>query len=59
MSPEAALAELAVATTHLLRSVEGLSDTAAREPSLLPGWTCGHVLSHLARNAEGGTRLVN
>jgi hypothetical protein len=27
-------------------------------PSLLPGWTRGHVLSHLARNAEGGTRLL-
>ncbi|HXB49267.1 MAG TPA: maleylpyruvate isomerase N-terminal domain-containing protein [Streptosporangiaceae bacterium] len=27
-------------------------------PSLLPGWTRGHVLTHLARNAEGGTRLL-
>jgi maleylpyruvate isomerase len=26
--------------------------------SLLPGWTRGHVLTHLARNAEGGTRLL-
>ena len=26
--------------------------------SLLPGWSRGHVLTHLARNAEGGTRLL-
>lgn len=44
-------------TDGLLTAVEGLSDADARAPSLLPGWTRGHVLSHLARNAEGGTRL--
>jgi maleylpyruvate isomerase len=27
-----------------------------RAPSLLPGWTRGHVLSHIARNADGITR---
>ncbi|MBT8226610.1 MAG: maleylpyruvate isomerase family mycothiol-dependent enzyme [Dactylosporangium sp.] len=27
-------------------------------PSLLPGWTRGHVLAHLARNADGYRRLL-
>ena len=29
----------------------GLDDATAR-PSLLPGWSVGHVLTHIARNAE-------
>ncbi len=27
-------------------------------PSLLPGWTVGHVLTHLARNADGSRRML-
>lgn len=30
----------------------------AGQPSLLPGWTRGHVLSHLARNADAVTRTL-
>jgi maleylpyruvate isomerase len=45
-------------TGALLRDVEGLTDGDAAATSLLPGWTRGHVLTHLARNAEGGTRLL-
>ena len=30
----------------------GLDDATARRPSRLPGWSVGHVLSHLARNAD-------
>ncbi|MEP6599766.1 MAG: maleylpyruvate isomerase family mycothiol-dependent enzyme [Actinomycetota bacterium] len=29
------------------------SDADVAVPSLLPGWTRGHVLSHIARNADG------
>ena len=29
-----------------------------REPSRLPGWTRGHVVTHVARNAEGLCRLL-
>jgi maleylpyruvate isomerase len=29
------------------------SDADVAAPSLLPGWTRGHVLTHLARNADG------
>ena len=35
------------------RPSTGSTTTAVRGPSLLPGWTRGHVLTHLARNADG------
>ena len=52
------LSDLNDATAGLLSDLDGLTDRDAREPSLLPGWSRGHVLTHLARNAEGGTRLL-
>ncbi len=33
-------------------------DAYARQPSLLPGWSRAHVLSHLARNAEAMVRTL-
>lgn len=30
-----------------------------RSPSLLPGWTVGHVLTHLARNADAHARRLS
>jgi maleylpyruvate isomerase len=30
----------------------GLDDATARSPSLLPEWSVGHVLTHIARNAD-------
>jgi maleylpyruvate isomerase len=50
----------AVVAAHeaLLHSVADLDDTAVREPSLLPGWSRGHVLSHVARNADGLANLA-
>jgi maleylpyruvate isomerase len=35
------------------------TDSWAAEPSLLPGWTRGHVLSHLARNADAMVRTLS
>jgi maleylpyruvate isomerase len=58
LAPEWAISELAVATGQLLADIEGLADGDVAQPSLLPGWTRGHVLAHLARNAEGGIRLL-
>jgi maleylpyruvate isomerase len=52
------LLQLRSATADLLGAIAGLSDADVRAPSPLPGWTRGHVLTHLARNAEGGTRLL-
>jgi maleylpyruvate isomerase len=57
-SVEEAINELGTATDILVESIGGLTDADARGPSLLPGWTRGHVLTHLARNADGGTRLL-
>jgi maleylpyruvate isomerase len=53
-----ALRDLNAATGVLAAAIGGLTDAAVRAPSLLPGWTRGHVLTHLARNAEGSTRLL-
>jgi maleylpyruvate isomerase len=47
------------ATDRLLRTAAALDgDGALRVPSLLPGWTRGHVLAHLARNADGLVNLL-
>ena len=35
------------------------TDSWARQPSLLPGWTRGHVLNHLALNAEAMMRTLS
>ena len=43
----------------LLQSLQGLTDEQARMPSLLPGWTIGHVLSHIARNADSVVRRLD
>jgi len=34
------------------RRVPDVADVQARSPSRLPGWMIGHVLTHLARNAD-------
>lgn len=44
------------ATDRLLTAVAELDNASLAEPSRLPGWTRGHVLAHLARNADA---LVN
>lgn len=49
---------LAAATQRLLGDTITLDDDGWRAPSRLPGWSRGHVASHLARNAEGMTRLA-
>jgi maleylpyruvate isomerase len=39
-------------TQRLLGTARVIPESELRQPSLLPGWTRGHVLSHLARNAD-------
>ncbi|NEC66669.1 maleylpyruvate isomerase family mycothiol-dependent enzyme [Streptomyces sp. SID9727] len=46
------LAALREATDRLLGATEGLSDAALSEPSRLPGWSRGHVIAHVSRNAD-------
>ena len=43
---------------RLLESAAALSDDQMREPSLLPGWSRGHVLTHVARNGDGLVNLL-
>jgi maleylpyruvate isomerase len=50
--PVADAAAVREATGRLLTAVAQLDDATASKPSLLPGWTRGHVLAHVARNAD-------
>lgn len=57
-TPHAVLDRVAEATERLLRTAKNLADADLPEPSLLPGWTRGHVLAHLARNADSLVNLL-
>ena len=46
------LASVRDATERLLTAVGKLDNASVTEPSRLPGWSRGHVLAHLARNAD-------
>ncbi|MER6220198.1 maleylpyruvate isomerase family mycothiol-dependent enzyme [Streptomyces sp900105755] len=46
------LASVHEATERLLTAVAALDNAAGARPSRLPGWTVGHVLAHIARNAD-------
>ncbi|WP_434440812.1 maleylpyruvate isomerase family mycothiol-dependent enzyme [Lentzea sp. E54] len=46
------------ATDVLYEVVEELDQAAVRGASLLPGWTRGHVITHLARNADALVNLL-
>ncbi|GGW85250.1 maleylpyruvate isomerase family mycothiol-dependent enzyme [Streptomyces lomondensis] len=50
------LASVRDATDRLLTAVGKLDNASVTQPSRLPGWSRGHVLAHLARNADA---LVN
>ncbi|MGW2669383.1 maleylpyruvate isomerase family mycothiol-dependent enzyme [Streptomyces sp. NPDC001272] len=50
------LASVREATDRLLNAVAKLDNASLSEESHLPGWTRGHILAHLARNADA---LVN
>jgi maleylpyruvate isomerase len=43
---------------RLLDTVAGLTDGDLARASLLPGWTVGHVLAHVARNADSHVRML-
>lgn len=72
MTPEKATAD-AVDLTQLAADIEamrvshrslaefltGSDPVDPATPSLLPGWTVGHVLSHIARNADSALRMLD
>jgi maleylpyruvate isomerase len=49
---------LEMSADSLSHGVEHLTDEQVRESSGLPGWTRGHVLAHVARNADALVNLL-
>jgi maleylpyruvate isomerase len=47
------------ASARLLATLDVLDDATARRPSRLPDWTVGHVVTHLARNADSHVRMMD
>ncbi|MFD9121557.1 maleylpyruvate isomerase family mycothiol-dependent enzyme [Streptomyces bottropensis] len=43
---------------RLRQAVDALPEGSVTEPSALPGWTRGHLLTHLARNADALVNLL-
>jgi len=56
LAPERDLARVAEAHGRLSSALDSLDDEDVARPTLLPGWTVGHVLNHLARNADSHVR---
>jgi maleylpyruvate isomerase len=46
------LSRLNASATAVIRTVDALGDDELAAPSLLPGWTRGHVVAHLALNGD-------
>lgn len=53
------LAGCAAAHVRLVERLADLDDRSARQPSSLPDWTVGHVITHLARNADSHVRMFD
>jgi maleylpyruvate isomerase len=52
------LESVQAAHVRVLATVEQMTDAEAEAPSRLPGWTRGHVVTHLARNADSLTWVL-
>lgn len=57
-TPHTDLSFVRHATDNLLAAAADLDESSVAAPSLLPGWTRGHVLAHLARNADGMVEVL-
>ena len=55
---DAVVAGCASAHQRLLETLDALDDATVLQPSLLPGWTVGHVTTHLARQADSVIRVL-
>lgn len=53
------LVEMVTASTRYLGALSDVDDDDVRAPSRLPGWTRGHVITHLARNADALGNLLH
>jgi maleylpyruvate isomerase len=47
------------AHSAVITALQGLTDDHVTMSSRLPGWTIGHVATHIARNAEGQQRMLD
>ena len=47
-----------LAHERLTVDLSGLTDEMVQRPSLLPGWTVAHTLTHIARNADSHVRIL-
>lgn len=56
--PDRASALCRSAYQRLAETVAELTDSNISSPSRLPTWSVGHVLTHLARNADGHSRRL-
>ncbi|HVW79418.1 MAG TPA: maleylpyruvate isomerase family mycothiol-dependent enzyme [Mycobacteriales bacterium] len=56
---EEAISGARAAQHRLIDDLSGLTDDQARSASLLPGWSVGHVLTHIARNADAFVRMLS
>ncbi|MGE5718927.1 MAG: maleylpyruvate isomerase family mycothiol-dependent enzyme [Nocardioidaceae bacterium] len=54
----AGIDEMVQATDRLLETVDRMTEDQLGQPSLLPDWTRGHVLTHIARNADALANLA-
>jgi maleylpyruvate isomerase len=53
------VAPLRASTAAVIAALDAVDDDAVRRASALPGWSVGHVLTHLARNADGNRRMLD
>jgi maleylpyruvate isomerase len=58
MAPAEEIEGVRAAHARLHETLAGLDDAAARRPSRLPGWSVGHLVTHLARNADSVVRRL-
>jgi maleylpyruvate isomerase len=60
-APHAVLAQLAESEARMRAIVAPLAeaDVDVAAPSTLPGWSVGHVLTHIARNADSHVRRID
>lgn len=56
--PTESLAGCRDSHARLIGALGGLTDEQARQPSRLPDWSVGHLLTHLARNADSVIRRL-
>jgi maleylpyruvate isomerase len=52
------IAAASAAQDRMCVTIGGMTGAQCREPSLLPGWSRAHVLTHWARNADGQCRML-